>query len=760
MTSRYVHFNPVRIAPVILLIVCGIPDLCMFAQEGGYVAPLSATTGDTLSFYISTLYTSFDLRIYKFDSPSTLVSEYVALEGDVKTVPDSSYWYGCNWPASVRIVIPPSWTSGLYYAEFPTSQGAKDIVFFVKEIVPGSHSKLVVSLSVNTWQAYNNFGGKSLYESNSTEGQRSYKVSFERPYADNIGNGQYFRWANKFIAWLHKENIDVEFTNSIELDRYADLLNNYKVIIIAGHDEYWTREERRHVESFLRNGGNVIILGGNTCWWQVRYEDGWNKMVCYKKAIFDPLNGVADSLVTVNWYSPPVNDPENKWTGVSFRTGGYVAFDTVLAKSLGYGDYTVYNSWHWVFDHTGLKDGNTFGKKEAIVGNEVDGSLFEWQNGVPSVTGTDDSPLNFKILGLSPAANFKDLTQGHATMGIYRKQGGGWVFNAATTGWSDGFPSDTVVQQITKNVIERFSSNRYPPEIVSWSPFIITSDSIHHELEYFNRRECLVLPGDSVRLSVIAVDPSENWLQYSWFTDGHLGSGDTSFVYRSIEAGQPLKTVVTVCIGNSHDTTTLSWDIYHSPLKITSVSQTTLLWASRYTYKVEAANFFRDSLQYNLVEGPSWLTIDDVGVLSGNVPADTGSFEVRVQVRNQHDQTDSQSFLLHVLNDVQFEIFQGRFPPFELWQNFPNPFNPVTTITYQLNKPSVVDLTVMNELGQRVRSLINNEFQDVGKYHVAWNGQDDFGKQVSNGVYFCRLESFSLAQTLPSVKITKMVLIK
>jgi hypothetical protein len=75
----------------------------------------------------------------------------------------------------------------------------------------------------------------------------------------------------------------------------------------------------------------------------------------------------------------------------------------------------------------------------------------------------------------------------------------------------------------------------------------------------------------------------------------------------------------------------------------------------------------------------------------------------------------------------------------KLEQNFPNPFNPETKINYSLVSSSTVVLNVYNVRGQKVRTLVNNQ-ESAGHHTVKWNGTDDYGKQVSSGIYFYRLD--------------------
>jgi len=91
---------------------------------------------------------------------------------------------------------------------------------------------------------------------------------------------------------------------------------------------------------------------------------------------------------------------------------------------------------------------------------------------------------------------------------------------------------------------------------------------------------------------------------------------------------------------------------------------------------------------------------------------------------------------------------------FKLMDNYPNPFNPSTTIAYQLNSSSTVKLTVYNVLGQKIRTLVSDKRQEASNYSVQWDSLDDTGCKVTSGIYMYRLESDNQIQT------KKMVLLK
>ncbi|MDE2698166.1 MAG: T9SS type A sorting domain-containing protein, partial [Gemmatimonadota bacterium] len=78
---------------------------------------------------------------------------------------------------------------------------------------------------------------------------------------------------------------------------------------------------------------------------------------------------------------------------------------------------------------------------------------------------------------------------------------------------------------------------------------------------------------------------------------------------------------------------------------------------------------------------------------------------------------------------------------FALHQNFPNPFNPDTTIKYDLAESADVTLQIYNVLGQVVRTLVASEAQNAGRYQIRWNGMDDRGVPVSSGIYFYQISA-------------------
>ncbi len=545
-------------------------------NDGGYVSPLTVSGGDTLNFFISTSVNPFSLQIYQIGKIDTLKATYNGIPGGLRSVPDSSFIYGCGWPLSLRVFVPAGWSPGLYRATFPDASGSslKQLMFVVKAKIAGTMSPICVALSENTDNAYNTYGGCSLYSCLNCSTCRSYKVSFDRPLTDNNGLGSWGNYPITFYQWLLSNNRNCEFVSQYDLYADNNLLNNYKVLVIAGHSEYWSLNERNNIQNFINSGGKLVVLSGNTCGYQSRYENNGRILVCYKDAKLDPYNNLYNSLVTTNWWYPPVNNPENILLGAGYQNSGYVNFDKILPFSSGFGDYSVINSHNWIYRNTNVQNGDLFGRdagnpQNFTVGYETDGTFFTYDNGVPFTTGLDGSPLNYRILGISPAA--KDDTTSfftrYATMGFYSANNiGGSVFNAASINWIIGLTFDSTVQKITYNVINKFLENRLPPDIIQWNPFNLIPKSIHGENVVINSRN-VTITQDYYRFSINALDPYNGQLSFYWTLDSVIVSRDSFYLFHPAAPVQSSYNL-TAYAYNSIDTSSISWIIDSRTLSV------------------------------------------------------------------------------------------------------------------------------------------------------------------------------------------------
>ena len=97
---------------------------------------------------------------------------------------------------------------------------------------------------------------------------------------------------------------------------------------------------------------------------------------------------------------------------------------------------------------------------------------------------------------------------------------------------------------------------------------------------------------------------------------------------------------------------------------------------------------------------------------------------------------------------------EARIPgAYHIAQNFPNPFNPVTTIRFDVKERGHVSLKIYNVAGQLVKTLVD-ETRDASSYSILWDGTNNLGAKVASGIYFYRLVAGDFEQT------KKMVLIR
>ncbi|WP_228153824.1 N,N-dimethylformamidase beta subunit family domain-containing protein [Acinetobacter sp. AKBS16] len=395
----------------------------------GYSSATSVLPGSSISFYLSTDVPGvMNLTIERIGTTS--VSSTITTTLFTRSLPTTNPWEGFGWPVSTTFNIPSNWPSGLYRLAY-MSQDV--LTFVIRPVIPAAVSKVLLQVSFLTPTAYNAAGGKSLYDFNSVGGARANKVSFNRSGGTPASNGP----ESILIHWLETEGIAIEYCSSVDLHSISNLLTNYECLIIAGHDEYWTRAMRDQTEQFIANGGNLIILSGNTCYRAVRLEQGNRMVVFYKFAGSDPNQNAYDT--TVAWAEPPLNRPQNSFLGTGFTEGAYGGTATA---------YTIRFPEHWVFN--GVLSTTT---TSAFMTYETDAAAYvDEEEGYPRVTGDENTPLTMTVLASAELGSWTGKP-GRATMGIFSHNG--TVFNAATTDWIYVLGSDAVVTTITRNVFSR-----------------------------------------------------------------------------------------------------------------------------------------------------------------------------------------------------------------------------------------------------------------------------------------------------------------
>lgn len=482
-----------------------------------YCWPLSTAAGDPVGLHLSTDAPSVEVEVVREGASREVVWTRSALPGGPFETPPDASAFGCGWPAAIEIPVGEGWRSGYYAVTVRSEEEAAD-AFFVVRPRPAEAAHILLVLAATTYHAYNDWGGPSLY----TGGTR---VSFERPMAkgflvkpepagrmmqtepdreamayrnwarplglsDWSGASGWWNWERPFTRWAEGHGYTVDVALSWDLEQHPEILERARLFVCAGHDEYWSWGMRDALDGFVARGGSAAILSGNTCCWQVRFEDGYGAMTSFKyRADEDPVLGTdRQHLLSGAWADRRIGRPETETIGLTFTRGGYSRYGLGAPDSPA--AYEVHRPDHWVFDGTGLGRGDRFGERDAIVAYECDGCALRTDpHGFPVPTHADGAPPGLEILATAPAhlwgqdeqpsryaedpgdlefaaqavfgsadpENLAELAEGRCAFGVFTRTGGGTVVNVGAIDWALGL-GDPVVDRITRNVLDRLST--------------------------------------------------------------------------------------------------------------------------------------------------------------------------------------------------------------------------------------------------------------------------------------------------------------
>ena len=460
-----------------------------------YCDRVSCLPGEQVGLCVSTNAERYSVEVRRVGLDRRVVWRMTDLPGKLHPVPEDAATHGCGWPVSVKIPVGKDWTSGYYQIALQGESGDKrgdvvEAVLIVRARHPGQQKAILFQVSTNTYQAYNTFGATSLYS-----GPDFPRVSFDRPYLIyetplppggnwyNPNTNNYHTWDEPFILWAEKAGYRIDYCANLDLEFQGELLDEYKLVLSVGHDEYWSEGMRDNLEAYIERGGNVAFFSGNSICWQIRVEEHGRALVCYKRAHDrDPVFETGDYRnLTTLWSDPLLQRPENHLSGVGFAYGGYNGLHGEFMSGPGAGEYTVHRPDHWILAGTGLRRGEKFGAEAGIAGYECDGCELVWKDGLPLATGRDGTPQDFEIVATAPCRWDKeegslawahgirqalpegelmpsDLTRdGNAVIGTYTR--GGRVVTVGSCDWPDGLKAgDPHVDRIVRNVLNRLTS--------------------------------------------------------------------------------------------------------------------------------------------------------------------------------------------------------------------------------------------------------------------------------------------------------------
>jgi hypothetical protein len=441
----------------------------------GFASSTSINKGESIQFYIDTSSPQFNLSIFRLGyylgKGGRLIESFPDIPGDKQPPCNINYHTGLtscsNWNSTFVLNVPVDWVSGIYLAKMvqKDSGGENYILFVVRD--DDSRSDILYQQSVATSQAYNNFGGKSLYTNNSTDcntvsgAYRAVEVSFDRPYNAPMGDpSTFFKAEYPMVRWLEAQGYWVTYSTDLDthhsgLQGAHNGLLDHKVFLSVGHDEYWSREMRESVIAARDAGVNIGIFSGNTSFWSVRFApDPWSgkadrTMVAYNTT----ETGVPDpsGIPTTSWRDPEGEaQPENALFGIQYLGDNETNYFPLRVYA---GEVT-----DPLFLNTGLEQlpaGSYVDIGKSLVGWEWDGFV---DNGAApkGVTTLFNTPVVGEILQ-DAGSNFT-LGKANVETAYYQAPSGSIVFASGTIQWSWGldlYEPDVRIQQVTYNVFER-----------------------------------------------------------------------------------------------------------------------------------------------------------------------------------------------------------------------------------------------------------------------------------------------------------------
>jgi len=454
----------------------------------GFATDISVNRGGTVNFKIKSV-AAYRLDIYRMGyyggNGARKVATITSLPSQTQPacMTNTTGLIDCgNWAQSASWAVPVDATSGIYFARAVRSDtgGASHIVFVVRD--DAGTSKMLFQTSDTTWQAYNNYGGNSLYTGSGpgTGGNavgRAYKVSYNRPFntrAVDGGQDWVFNAEYPMVRWLEANGYDVSYFAGVDSDRRGNLISNHKVFLSVGHDEYWSGAQRTNVETArdaTSNPVNLVFFSGNEVFWKTRWEnsiDGSNTanrtLVCYKETHNFPNNRdpLDPPIWTGTWRdprnSPPIGTadggrPENALLGPIFMVNDGATTAITVPEADG-----KMRFWRNTSIAT-LTAGTTATLAGSTLGYEWDVDLDNGFRPAGLVRNSTTIVNNAPIL-TDYGSTFGSGTANHA-LTLYRSISGALVFGAGTVQWPWGLdsnhdrgsnPPDVRMQQATVNL--------------------------------------------------------------------------------------------------------------------------------------------------------------------------------------------------------------------------------------------------------------------------------------------------------------------
>lgn len=420
--------------------------------------------------------------------------------------------YDCRWKPTREFALPRDAKPGVYVGRFEYElEGAArayHVTFLVRRPPSRPKAPVLVLCSTSTWRAYsstsfaatspgrhqfwgtdgrpNSPGNPPAYSCyrDHAPGQPTYYLGLRVPWPSagpyvlyspgSVGYSHLLRAERFFHVWLEEQGIEYDLIGDLDLHRDPGQLEGYKVVVINGHSEYWSIPAYEGVDRYLRGGGNVVALSGNTMFWRVSFDSEGTVMECRK---FQPdIGGRAHATIGELWHS------QDGKRGSLMRECGIPAWKVLGLECVGWWgtnakDFGVYRAEapdHFLMKGVGLEKGATFGHAEkgvpAVGGHEADiriSTLMALTGPPPAgVAAAPEEPAGFVTLAKIVRAPFRALDyysrwvqQKEAVIAeaiYWERPAGGRVFHAGAIAAAWAISADPKFQLLMKNVLRHF----------------------------------------------------------------------------------------------------------------------------------------------------------------------------------------------------------------------------------------------------------------------------------------------------------------
>src|SRR5215468_311026 len=558
----------------------------------GFATQMSVNAGQSESFKINTPSRSYHIDIlrvgwYQGNGATKVVSGMLPTATLPQSQPACRNDTGptglidCgNWAVSASWTVPANAVSGLYLAHLKrddTSTGNGSLIPFVVRN-DASHSDILFQTDDETWQAYNSQGGNSLYAcaSNCPPGsptayKGASKVSYNRPWhtaLDDSGRSWFMYAEYNMIRFLEENGYDLSYTSGVDVSQpgAASIIEQHKIFLTAGHDEYWTGQQRANVTAARDAGVNMAFFTGNEVFWKTRWEpsiDGSNTpnrtLVTYKETHYDaPVDPQDPPTWTGAWadprFSPPGDggQPQNALTGQLFVVNS------------GTTDITVPSAYSKLRFWRGTRVASLTSGQSTTLDQGVGTLGYEWDvdtdNGFrpPGLMDMSSTTSNSAEIFTDYGSSTKPNSTATHHLTLYRAASGALVFGAGTVQWSWGLDNgagtgntDTAMQQATVNLFADMGNVQPATLMAGLTTATASTDTTAPASTITAPAQGATLSnGSAVTISGTATD---------------AGGGVVAGVEVSTDGGSTWHPVTTMSAANTSVTWTYSWVAHGSP---------------------------------------------------------------------------------------------------------------------------------------------------------------------------------------------------